>query len=129
MRMKALLLVATLVSGCTAFVTPGPESNNPVDAGSPPTAYTENVRMWILAQLKNRDSLAQFSVARPEFGSCFINENATFHGWRVPVTYSIRRSAGGNSGVRTIYAWFAGESLRRVSAEPGACPSVHLDPG
>ena len=117
-----------LLSGCTAFVVPGSESNNPVDAGSPPTNYTENVRMWILAQLRNRDSLAQFSVSRPEFGTCAIDGSNTFHGWRVPVTYSIRRSAGGNSGQRTIYAWFAGESMRRVSAEPNACPAVHLDP-
>ena len=128
MRIKALLL-ATLLGGCTAVVVPSPESNSPVDAGAPPTAYVENIRMWILAQLKNRDSLAQFEVSRPEFGTCFIDQTNTFHGWRVPVTYSIRRSQGGNSGVRTLYAWFNGESLRRVSNERDRCPAVPVDPG
>src|SRR5215204_7168683 len=110
MRIPVLLLTI-LLSACTAFVVPAPESNSPVDAGKPPTTYVENVRMWILAQLKNRDSLAQFEVGRPEFGSCFASETHTFYGWRVPVNYSIRRTEGGNSGLRTIYAWFNGESM------------------
>lgn len=128
MRIKILLL-ALLLPACTELVGQGPFGNNPSGAGSPPTNYVENSRIWILAQLKNRDSLAQFSAGRPEFGSCEINPGTTFNGWRVPVTYSIRRSAGGNSGTKTIHFWYAGETMSRVSAEPDSCPPGMLDPG
>ena len=118
-----------LLCGCTAMVTRSPYGNEAGAPGSPPINHATNTEMWILAQLRNRDTLGYYRVGAPERASCTIRNEVAFDGWRVPVNYGIRRSSDLRSDERTLYAWYTGNDLRRVSLEPDYCPATRIRPG
>lgn len=123
MKFCVLALIALLV-GC-AGTTGGRAMgvNTWEEVGSAPKNYEKTSEAFIKSQLKDPDSLKQFSATAPIKTSCSVGIYGSHFGWLVRVTYNAKNSFGGYVGEKQIYLWFSGENIVRVTDDAGFCPA------
>jgi hypothetical protein len=94
------------------------------DAGEKPENYEATIKEFLYRNLKDPDSLKQFSVGEPQLASCSIGIYGPFWGWRVQTEYNAKNSYGGYVGLQAVYFWFHGERLTAKTLNPTYCPDI-----
>ena len=117
---SVLIILIILLSGCstgTGFLN----TNTPEDAGKKPILYEETIRQYLKNNLKDPNSLIDFSVSEPILTSCAVGIYGPFYGWRVTTQYNAKNSYGGYVGLQTFYYWFHGEKLKGIGKQSNFC--------
>ena len=120
-RTLSVLMMSLLVGACSS--QPGGNwtgVNTPQDRGDLPPDYEERAMTALESNLKDPYS-AKAEVGIPVSGACQIGLHGNFYGWRVPVTYNAKNSYGAYVGEKTVYYWFNGPDIKRVSSNIATC--------
>ena len=99
-------------------------TNTPEDAGQKPEKYEQTILDFLKKNLKDPNSMIDFSVTDPVQSSCRIGIYGSFHGWRVDTAYNAKNSYGGYVGRQTQYFWFHGEQLKGIGEQAYSCPEA-----